>query len=153
MLPINDSSSTYLPYADGYHSARALVRVAVNVNGTNVNVLGTHLQVNDASARYNSMAYLKWWASNYSGTTLVGGDFNADPDQIDTSSGMSGPFIDTWTQVNGGKALTCTTPNPTMQLDYWFVDSSARTKWEWVVTPTGTISDHFPLHAAITIQQ
>jgi endonuclease/exonuclease/phosphatase family metal-dependent hydrolase len=155
MLPINDSSSTYLPYADAYHSARALVRLAVNVNGTNVNVLGTHLQVNDASARYNSMAYLKWWSSNYSGTKLVAGDFNADPDQIDTSSGMSGPFIDSWTQVNSGKALTATTPNPTMQLDYWFVDSNgkARTKWEWVVTPTGTISDHYPLHAAITIQQ
>jgi len=155
MLPINDSSATYLPYADSYHAARALVRLAINVNGANVNVFGTHLQVNNASARYNSMAYLKWWASNYSGTKLVAGDFNADPDQIDTSSGMAGAFVDTWPQLNGGKALTSFTPNPTMQLDYIFVDSSGNAvpKWEWVVTPTGQTSDHYPLHAAITIRQ
>jgi endonuclease/exonuclease/phosphatase family metal-dependent hydrolase len=154
MLPINDKSATYLPYADAYHSARALVRLAVSVNGTNVNVFGTHLQVDNASARYSSMAYLKWWSSNYSGTKLVAGDFNADPDQIDTSSGMAGAFVDTWQQLYGGRALTAFGPNPTMQLDYWFADNSGKAvpKWEWVVTPTGQTSDHYPLHAAITIR-
>src|SRR5262249_33144702 len=67
MLPVVDSSSTYLPYSDGYHSARALVRLAVSANGATVNVFGTHLQVGNASARYSSISYLKNWASNYSG--------------------------------------------------------------------------------------
>ena len=154
MLPVVGQSTTYLPYADAYHSARALVRLAVSVNGATVNVFGTHLQVSNAPARNSSMAYLKNWASNFGGTKLVSGDFNADPDQIDASSGMAGMFIDSWTQVNAGRALTCSTPVPTMQLDYWFVDTSgkAKTKWMSVERGTGTVSDHFPTHAAITIQ-
>ena len=153
-LPVSGSSATYLPYADSYHSARALVRLAVSVNGTMVNVFGTHLQVGNAPARYNSMSYLKNWSSNFSGLKLVAGDFNADPDQIDTTSGMQPAFVDSWAVVNGGRALTASTPNPTMQLDYWFADSSGKAtpNWSSVVTGTGTVSDHFPLHTSFTIR-
>lgn len=154
MLPVVGSSSTYLPYADGYHSARALVRLAVSVNGTTVNVFGTHLQVGDANARYGSMSVLKNWSSNYSGIKIACGDFNADPDQIDTGSGMMPAFVDTWQMVNGGKALTAFNPNPTMQLDYTFVDSSGRatTNWSTVQRGTGSVSDHLPLQTSVTIR-
>jgi endonuclease/exonuclease/phosphatase family metal-dependent hydrolase len=153
-LPIVGSSTTYLPYADPYHSARALVRLAVSVNGTTVQVMGTHLQPGDATARYNSMSYLKNWASNFPAPQLVAGDFNADPDQIDSASGMLPSFIDAWFVVNAGRGLTCSTPYPTMQLDYWFADASGRAKpnWSSVVTGTGTVSDHFPMHTSFTVR-
>jgi endonuclease/exonuclease/phosphatase family metal-dependent hydrolase len=151
-LPVVGSSATYLPYADAWHSARALVRLAVSVNGTTVQVMGTHLQVSNATARYNSMAYLKNWASNFPAPQLVAGDFNADPDQIDV--GMLPNFTDSWFAVNATRGLTCTTPSPTMKLDYWFADASGRAtpRWSSVVLDTGTVSDHFPLHAAFMVR-
>jgi endonuclease/exonuclease/phosphatase family metal-dependent hydrolase len=153
-LPVVGQSTTYLPYADAYHSARALVRLAVSVNGTTMQVMGTHLQAGNATARYNSMTYLKNWASNFPAPQLVAGDFNADPDQIDSSSGMPPKFVDSWRVVNSSKALTCSTPNPTMQLDYWFADSSGRAtpNWSSVITSTGAISDHFPLLTSFTVR-
>jgi endonuclease/exonuclease/phosphatase family metal-dependent hydrolase len=151
-LPVVGSSTTYLPYADAWHSARALIRLAVNVNGTTVHVLGTHLQPNNAAARNASMVYLRSYAANFPAPQLVAGDFNADPDQIDV--GMLPNFVNTWFLVNVGRGLTSFTPNPTMQLDYWFADASgrARPNWSSVVTSTGIVSDHFPVHASFTVR-
>jgi endonuclease/exonuclease/phosphatase family metal-dependent hydrolase len=151
-LPVVGSSATYLPYADSWHSARALVRLAVSVNGTTMQVFGTHLQVGNATARSNSMAYMRNYASNFPAPQLVAGDFNADPDQIDVA--MQAAFIDSWFIVNATRGLTCSTPSPTMKLDYWFADTSgkARPNWSSVATGTGTVSDHFPLHSSFTIR-
>jgi endonuclease/exonuclease/phosphatase family metal-dependent hydrolase len=148
-----DSSTRWLPYADGYHSARAAARLAIDVNGTIVQVFGVHLQVGNAGARYSSMALLKSWAGGYAAPQLVAGDFNADMDQIDTPSGMSPGFVDSWAQRGGGSGFTANTPNPTMKLDYWFADASGRATVDWVNvnTSTGTVSDHFPLAASYTI--
>ena len=54
-LPVVGSSTTHLPYADSYHSARALVRLAVSVNGRTLQIFGTHLQPGNMSARYSSI--------------------------------------------------------------------------------------------------
>jgi endonuclease/exonuclease/phosphatase family metal-dependent hydrolase len=112
-----------------------------------------HLQVGNAGARYSSMALLKSWAGGYAAPQLVAGDFNADMDQIDTPSGMSPGFVDSWAQRGGGSGFTANTPNPTMKLDYWFADASGRATVDWVNvnTSTGTVSDHFPLAASYTI--
>jgi len=148
------ASVGYLPYADAWHSARAWVRLAVGVGGVTTHVFGTHLQVSNMTARNLSMTYLKSVTSNFSGPKLLAGDFNADPDQIDTTVGMRPNFIDSWALVNSTRGLTCSTPNPTMKLDYWLMDQSGRItpNWSSVVTWTGTKSDHFPLHASFTIR-
>ena len=57
-LPLVSASAIYLPFADGYHSARAAVRAAVGVNGVTVQVFGIHLQ-GQAVARYTSMTTLR----------------------------------------------------------------------------------------------
>ena len=154
MLPVAGSSTTYLPYADAWHSARALVRLAVNLNGVVTQVFGTHLQVNNATARNSSMAYLKNYAGNFPSPQIVGGDFNADPDQIDTTSGMLPNFVDSWFVVNSTRGLTASTPSPTSKLDYLFTDASGKvtTNWSSVVTGTGTVSDHFPVHASFGVR-
>jgi endonuclease/exonuclease/phosphatase family metal-dependent hydrolase len=84
----------------------------------------------------------------------VGGDFNADPDQIASAAGMSGNFVDSWSVVGSGRGLTSFTPAPTMKLDYLFADASAKAQplWSNVVTTTGTVSDHYPLAAAFVIR-
>ena len=152
-LPILGSSTTYLPYADGYHSARAVVRVAVNVGGKTLQVFGAHLQ-GAVAARNASMPVLRNWASGFSTPQIIAGDFNADPDQIDAPTGMGGAFVDSWSLVGSGRGLTCTTPSPTMKLDYWFADAtgSAQPLWTYVVTSTGTVSDHFPVAAYFSVK-
>jgi endonuclease/exonuclease/phosphatase family metal-dependent hydrolase len=152
-LPIVGSSTTYLPYADGYHSARSAVRVAVNANGRTLQIFGAHMQ-GVAAARNSSMPVLKNWASGFSTPQIVAGDFNADPDQIDLPSAMGGAFVDSWSVIGSGRGFTCSTPNPTMKLDYWFADASgkAQPSWTYVVTSTGTVSDHFPVVAYFALQ-
>jgi endonuclease/exonuclease/phosphatase family metal-dependent hydrolase len=152
--PIVDSSAAYLPYADAYHSARAAVRAAISLGSVTVQVFGMHLQSNNATARYSSMAVFRNWAGAYSKPQLVAGDFNADPDQIDTTQGMGGAFVDSWSVVGSGLGYTASTPSPTMKLDYWFADVSgkAQPNWSSVVTTTGTMSDHYPVIASFKVQ-
>ena len=153
-LPIVGSSVTLLPYADAYHSARAVVRLAVTLGGGTLQIIGTHLQVSNAPARNSSMAYLKSWTSNFPAPQLVAGDFNADQDQIDTTTGMLPNFIDSWTLVGSGRGFTNPTPTPVYKLDYWFADAAGKAKpnWSSVITTTGTVSDHFPLQATFTVR-
>jgi endonuclease/exonuclease/phosphatase family metal-dependent hydrolase len=152
-LPVVGSSTTFLPYADSYHSARGAVRLAISVNGETLQVFGLHLQVDNATARNNSMAYVKSWTSNFSQPQLVAGDFNADQDQIDTTTGMSPNFVDSWTLVGSGRGFTNPTPTPLYKLDYWFADAGGKATplWSMVVTSTGTVSDHFPVQTVFTI--
>ncbi|HSK11339.1 MAG TPA: carbohydrate-binding protein [Vicinamibacterales bacterium] len=153
-LSVSGSSSTHLPYRDAWHSARALVRLQVSVGGVVTQVFGTHLQPNDPTARYNSMRVLKSYASNYSKPQLVAGDFNADPDQIDSSSGMRPNFVETWAMVGSGSRYTAFTPSPNMKIDYWFTDAGlrARPTSSRVLTGAGTMSDHFPVVASFSVR-
>ena len=155
---ITSSSSTLFPYVDCWTSARVALRAQIDVNGLPVQVFGTHLQTggcaNDAQSRYNSMRDLKAWASQYSAPQLVAGDFNADPDQIDTTQGMSPNFVDSWTLAGSGFRFSALLPNPNMKLDYWFSDSSMRATpvTSVVNTGTGSVSDHYPIEATFLVR-
>ncbi len=152
-LPVTSTGTTYVPYADQWHSARGLARAAVTINGVTTQVMSVHLQV-VASARYSSMSYLESYASRYSAPFIVGGDFNADPDQICTTSGMSPTFTDVWSQVGSGRGYTAFVPTPTMKIDYLFVDATGRARGTSarVATETGSFSDHYPVVASISVR-
>jgi endonuclease/exonuclease/phosphatase family metal-dependent hydrolase len=158
IYPIGSTSSTYFPYADCWTAARAGLRAALNVNGTTVQVFTTHLQTggcaNDQQSRYNSIRDLKAWASNFSQPQLVAGDFNADPDQIDSSSGMPPNFVDSWSAVGTGSRFTAFAPTPTMKLDYWFSDAGGRAQpaQSYVVNGPQSVSDHYPIQATFVIR-
>ena len=155
---IADSSSMLFPFPDCWTSARAGLRAGVNVNGTVVQVFTTHLQTggctDDAQARYSSMAQLKSWASNYSRPQLVAGDFNADPDQIDTTAGMRPAFVDTWSLVGSGRGFNAFSGSPTMKLDYWFADAGGRGEpvSSQVVYGGVYLSDHLPIQTTFVIR-
>lgn len=153
-LPVTGTSSRLLPYADAWHSARALVRVAVTVGGVVTQVFGTHLQPDRPAARYSSMSVLKSYAAGFSRPQIVGGDFNAGPDQVLSSSGMSPAFLDTWRLVGSGNGFTAFTPSPTMKIDYLLTDAGRRANptTTRVVTSTGTASDHLPVVASFSVR-
>lgn len=156
--PITDKSSKLFPYADCWTSARAGLRATIDLNGLPVQVFATHLQTggcaNDAQSRYNSMRDLKAWASNYSTPQLAAGDFNADPDQIDTPQGMSPNFVDSWFVAGQGSRYTAFYPNPTMKIDYWFSDASGRATAQTSVVNSGVggVSDHLPVEATFLVK-
>jgi endonuclease/exonuclease/phosphatase family metal-dependent hydrolase len=155
--PITGSSSTLFPYADCWTSARAGLRAAINVGGTPVQIFAMHLQTGSctsaAQARYNSMRDFKSWAGQFSTPQLVAGDFNADPDQIDTSSGMAPNFADSWSAVGTGSRFTAFGPNPSMKLDYWFSDASGAIQpiSSAVLNAPQSVSDHYPIQATFLI--
>jgi endonuclease/exonuclease/phosphatase family metal-dependent hydrolase len=150
------------------------LRAAFNVNGTVVQVFALHLQTggceNDAQSRYNSLAMFKTWASGNSVPQIVGGDYNATPDQIDTTQGMLPNFVDTWSVVGSGQGLTwpsvgaltapfvhagVTSPVPIYKIDYLFTDSSETAQpisTEVVTSASGAVSDHYPVFTMFRIQ-
>jgi endonuclease/exonuclease/phosphatase family metal-dependent hydrolase len=156
--PIANSSSIFFPYADCWTSARVGLRAQIDLNGLPVQVFATHLQTggcsNDAQLRYASMRDLKGWASQYSAPQIAAGDFNADPDQIDTTSGMSPNFVDSWFVAGQGGRFTSFVPNPTMKIDYWFSDASMRALpiSSVVNSGTGSVSDHYPVEATFLVK-
>ncbi len=156
--PITSQDSMLFPYPDCWTSARVGLRAQIDLGGLPVQVFATHLQTggctNDAQSRYNSMRDLKAWASNYSAPQIAAGDFNADPDQIDTTAGMSPSFVDSWFVAGQGSRFTSFVPNPTMKIDYWFSDASGRAAPQTSVVDTGTgsVSDHLPLEATFLVQ-
>jgi endonuclease/exonuclease/phosphatase family metal-dependent hydrolase len=157
IYPITGSSTTYFPYSDCWTAARVGLRAGINVNGTTVQVFGMHLQTggcaNDQQSRYNSMRDFKNWASNFSQPQIVAGDFNADPDQIDTASGMSPNFVDSWFAVGTGSRFTAFLPSPNMKIDYWFSDAGGRAQPVDSAVVTGQwLSDHLPLRATFVIR-
>jgi endonuclease/exonuclease/phosphatase family metal-dependent hydrolase len=155
--PILNSSSTLFAYADCWTSARAGLRAAIDFNGTTVQVFTTHLQTGSctdvATARYNSMSKLKSWASNYSKPQIAAGDFNADPNQIDTTAGMLPAFLDTWSIVGSGKGFSAFVPSPQMKIDYWFTDAGLRAQpvSSQVFSGAGSTSDHYPVQTTFVI--
>jgi endonuclease/exonuclease/phosphatase family metal-dependent hydrolase len=151
-LPVVDSGTTFLPYADSYHSARGVARLAVNVGGVVLQVFSVHLPPNNVSARAGAMSTLKSYASRFSAPQIAGGDFNADRNEIDP--GMSPNFVDSWGQVGSGNGYTAFTPSPTMKIDYWFEDAGARARPEWsvVVTTAGTFSDHYAIINSFSVK-
>jgi endonuclease/exonuclease/phosphatase family metal-dependent hydrolase len=105
------------------------------------------------SARYSSMSLFKTWAANYSTPQIVAGDFNADPDQIDTTKGMRPNFIDSWSLVGSGNRYTALGWNPTMKLDYWFTDAGRKAEpVTSEVHDIGSTSDHRPVRTTFLIK-
>jgi endonuclease/exonuclease/phosphatase family metal-dependent hydrolase len=156
-FPIVSSGMIYLPYPDCWTSARNVIRAAISVAGRTVQVFNTHLQTggctNAAQARYNSMSLLKSWAKNYSKPQIVAGDFNADPDQIASSQGMSPDFVESFQVAGTGSRFTYPVPSPSMKLDYWFFDAGfgAQPLSSVVPTSTGSVSDHYPVRTTFLI--
>jgi endonuclease/exonuclease/phosphatase family metal-dependent hydrolase len=155
---IVSSDSLLFPFPDCWTSARVGVRAAINVNGVILQVFGTHLQTggcaNDAQSRYNSIGWLKWWASWHSTPQIVAGDFNADPDQIASTWGMAPQFVDTWSVAGSGSRFTAFLPSANMKLDYWFMDAGWRAapQSSEVLTWMGWVSDHYPIRTTFVVR-
>jgi endonuclease/exonuclease/phosphatase family metal-dependent hydrolase len=151
-FPVVDASTGLLPFPDEWHSGRAVARAAINVGTRVVQVFSAHMS-NSPDARYQMMQALIGMTASASAPVLVGGDFNADPDQIDQGWAMGSTFTDAWQIVGSGPGYTADTPWPSMHLDYWFDDYSGfvQPAWANVDQSAGTVSDHFPVYVVYSV--
>jgi Carbohydrate binding module (family 6) len=109
-----------------------------------------HLPVTQ-SATIAAVADLKAWAGSEASPRLIGGDFQAKPEdpEVAPPNGMTGS--------NGGQyreacaeapASTCgpTSPNGQSQIDYWFADQAGAAIATYATVPSaGSLSDHEPV--------
>jgi endonuclease/exonuclease/phosphatase family metal-dependent hydrolase len=81
----------------------------------------------------------------------VAGDFNADPDQILSTSGMAPNFLDSWPYAGSGSRNTYPASNPLLKLDYLLFDAS------WGAQPLSSKttylsgSDHLAVQATFEV--
>jgi endonuclease/exonuclease/phosphatase family metal-dependent hydrolase len=158
--PIVSHDTNLWPFADCWHSARAAVHAAINVNGVVVQVFGTHLQTGGCTdvvqARLNSVSMLKTWVSHFPNPAIVSGDFNQVPsgsEICDKTIGVTSAFSDTWAAAGSGTGFTYPVPSVSMKIDYWFADLSGKAKaTSTAVVTSPSLSDHYPLGATFVFQ-
>jgi len=147
------STQTKLIWAhDDYMVARASVQMLVSTaDGTHFNVFVCHLPAlaDAASSRVTYVNDFVAWAGTFSGTRLIGGDFNAHPNTTPIVM-MQQHYTETWSKIGSGYGYTHDASSPTTKLDYWFTNSGG--------TPTSTAviadkvdSDHRPVVATFSL--
>jgi endonuclease/exonuclease/phosphatase family metal-dependent hydrolase len=94
--------STNLLYMSGL---RSVAQATINVSGRTINFFATHLDPDSSTTRYNQVGELMNFASNFSESRIVAGDFNAGPDTSESIRMTSG-YSDNWMRaMNAGTAV------------------------------------------------
>ncbi|HEU5130572.1 MAG TPA: endonuclease/exonuclease/phosphatase family protein, partial [Pyrinomonadaceae bacterium] len=122
----SSASSRYLSYE------RSVGQVTVNIGGKNVNFFATHLDAYSSSVRYQQVTELQSFMSGFSEPRIVGGDFNAGPDQSEAIH-MAEQYYDSWMQAMNIGTATAYPDNPVYmhtrtrrgRIDYLWVSRNA----------------------------
>jgi len=100
------SKYTLISTSYRYLSAqRSVAQATVSVAGKTINFFATHLDPDSSGTRYTQVGELMSFASNFSESRIVVGDFNAGPDLSETVR-MTSTYYDSWVQaMNAGTAV------------------------------------------------
>jgi endonuclease/exonuclease/phosphatase family metal-dependent hydrolase len=97
--PLSSKGGRYLSYQ------RSVAQATINVNGRTINFFATHLDPDSSGARWQQVGELMSFASGYSESRIIVGDFNAGPD-LSESVRMTSAYYDTWMRaMNAGTAV------------------------------------------------
>jgi len=127
---------------------RGFSRILVSVGGVQVNLLDAHLDWSDTNMRTLQEQDFMWWASQFGGRRILGGDFNSWWGEYWIRL-ITGDYSDTWVDVTGSQENGYTL-NGSVRFDYLFHNAGVTPTDAWV-TPTSR-SDHAPLIADYTIR-
>jgi endonuclease/exonuclease/phosphatase family metal-dependent hydrolase len=140
--------------ADDYWVARATIHMTITLaDGTPVNVFVCHLPaLSDAQASRDAyVTAFQSWASTFSGTRLVGGDFNDHPG-TGAINEMTTSYTDAWAAGGSGAGYTHPAATPTSRIDYWFTNSQGGAALTAVsVVADAVDSDHRPVVATYSV--
>src|SRR5687768_5045036 len=90
---------------------RSVAQVTVNVGGRNINFFATHLDADSSGTRYTQVGELMAYASGFSESRIIVGDFNAGPD-LSESVRMTSAYYDTWMRAMNAGTATAYPDNP-----------------------------------------
>ena len=97
--PLSSTGGRYLSYQ------RSVAQATINVNGRTINFFATHLDPDSSGVRWQQVGELMSFASGYSESRIIVGDFNAGPD-LSESVRMTSAYYDSWMRaMNAGTAV------------------------------------------------
>jgi len=92
-------------------ASRSVAQATVSVAGKTINFFATHLDPDSSSTRYTQAGEVLNYASGFSESRIVVGDFNAGPDWSETIR-MTNTYYDSWQQAMGMGKATAYPDNP-----------------------------------------
>jgi endonuclease/exonuclease/phosphatase family metal-dependent hydrolase len=151
--PLASSSTTLLSFD------RGVARIAISVNGLQVNLFSTHVEYENASWRTTQITEAMQWMSSFAEPRIVMGDFNTTPGTSDYSR-IATAYRDSWVTAQGtGTATAYNGSGAThgnSRFDYVFYSSVAAVSLLSVNVPDTRVngvfaSDHDPVVAVFTL--
>jgi len=121
--------STSFRYLSGQ---RSVAQATVSVAGKTINFFATHLDPDSSGTRYTEVGELMSFASNFSESRIVVGDFNAGPDLSETVR-MTSTYYDGWTQAMSAGTAVAYPDNPV-----WLQTRTRRGRIDYVYFSSGS---------------
>lgn len=139
-----------LPNTNGGEQ-RGVLQVVLDVDGTQVLVLATHLDHRrDEAQRVASadamLGMLKAWGE---GPVIALGDFNDVPGSATYRALIGAPLTDVWSAVGQGDGFTIPVTAPNRRIDWILVRGLEPVRAEVLTTDA---SDHLPVAATVTLR-
>jgi endonuclease/exonuclease/phosphatase family metal-dependent hydrolase len=153
-FPMRDCNNTLLPKAAPESEQRGLLTATVEVRGTNLGFLNTHLHT-QAADRIAQLQRVTTLARSCSGPVVLTGDFNARPSETSLNP-LRALLRDAWELKGAGSGFTLPAGvdrGPDRRIDYIWVSSGVNVAGIFVdVRPvTALASDHYPVVADIVL--
>ena len=148
-LPILSEGNKHLP-TDSGGEQRGVLQVVLDVGGTRVLVLTTHLDYRrEGTQRVASaealLGMLEAWEQ---GPAIVMGDFNDTPGSA-THTRLLSAFSDVWSAVGRGDGFTIPVESPNRRIDWILVRGLEPVRAEVLHT---NASDHLPVVATLRLR-
>src|SRR5690625_1860161 len=151
--PLTEVRAQRLPYGAGPQK-RSFVSATVAHPLADVQVTSTHLQhrVGNAETRLEQVDSLLEHvdSAENNGATILGGDFNAEPDSLEIETLTAATWLSTLDAVGNAEQNTSPSHDPAVRIDWLFTGSRLQTENAEVLSGK-TASDHLPLVADLTV--
>ncbi len=151
--PLAQVRAQRLPYGAGPQK-RSFVSATVAHPLADVQVTSTHLQhrVGNAETRLEQVDSLLEHVDSgeNNGATILGGDFNAEPDSLEIETLTEATWLSTLDAAGNAEQNTSPSHDPAVRIDWLFTGSRLQTE-NAEVLPGKTASDHLPLVADLTV--
>ena len=128
--------------------ARGLLEALVDLDGTVVRVLGTHLQHDSDAGRAAQVDVVAAVASASREPVVLLGDLNAEPGAPELAA-LDGVLVDAWAVAGDGPGLTFPSTRPRMRIDHVLASSGLVPTAAAVVATDA--SDHRPVVVDLTL--
>jgi endonuclease/exonuclease/phosphatase (EEP) superfamily protein YafD len=134
-----------------YSYPSAFTRALIYVGGVPIQLFANHLDYYDTGVRTRELTDLMNWARSFSGTKLIGGDFNSWWGEWWILQ-METEYSDTWRDYTGSNANGYTTGN--VRFDYLFrsFDGAGHLTPLGASVPWTALSDHRPVVGDYSVQ-